>query len=173
MFYLRLMMKSCGTRCSSLIVCTGGLIPSRFWILSLIAKTDNPIAVLSGLLKVDKDGMPTGDVQPLACPSAWSRLRLINSVLLASIADRDDPSLGSWFLTRQVVNVRQYGVGVQDGLQVAQCIHSIRLYLAREACAAQQDPANPYCALITASDISNAFKESTNSTVTPFFKCSF
>ena len=72
----------------------------------------------------------------------------MNSMLLASIAD----DLGSWFLT-QVVNVRQYGVGVKDGL--AQCIHSILLCL--EAGAAQQDPANPYCALIT--DISNAFNE--------------
>jgi hypothetical protein len=112
--------------------------------LDLIAKSDNPIAVLSGLLKVDKDGVPTGDVRPIATPSAWSRL--INSMLLASIAD----DLGSWFLT-QVCNVRQYGVGVKDGL--AQCIHSIRLCL--EAGAAQQDPANPYCAIIT--DISNAF----------------
>jgi hypothetical protein len=120
-----------------------------WWVnsgLDLFAKRVYPIAVLSGLLKVDKDGAPTGNFRPLACPSAWSRL--MNSMLLASIAD----DLGSWFLT-QVVNVRQYGVGVKDGL--AQCIHSICLCL--EAGAAQQDPANPYCALIT--DICNALNE--------------
>ena len=69
-------------------------------------------------------------------------------MLLASIADE----FGTWFLT-QSINVRQYGVGVKDGL--AQCIHSLRLCL--EAGASQQDPNNPFCALIT--DMSNAFNE--------------
>ena len=69
-------------------------------------------------------------------------------MLLASIADE----FGTWFLT-QSINVRQYGVGVKDGL--AQCIHSLRLCL--EAVASQQDPNNPFCALIT--DMSNTFNE--------------
>jgi hypothetical protein len=101
------------------------------------------------MLKVDKDCVPTGDVRPLACLSAWSRL--INSMLLASIAD----DLGSsWYgFLRKLLMFVKYGVGIKDSL--AQCIHSIRLCL--EAGAAQQDPANPYCALIT--DISSAFNE--------------
>ena len=72
------------------------------------------------LLKVDKNGVPRGDVQPLATGNVWSRL--VASMLLARVADQ----LGTWFLT-QVVNVRQYGVSVKDGL--AKCIHSLRLSL--------------------------------------------
>jgi hypothetical protein len=36
--------------------------------LDLITKSRDPIAVLAGLLKCDKEGNPTGDVRPIAGP---------------------------------------------------------------------------------------------------------
>jgi hypothetical protein len=114
--------------------------------LDLITKSRDPIAVLADLLKCDKEGNPNGEVRPIATGDAWSRL--VASMLLASIADE----LGTWFLT-QSINVRQYGVVVKDGL--AQC--NLSLCLCLESGASQQDPNNPFCALITY--MSNAFNE--------------
>ena len=57
-----------------------------------------------------------------------------------------------YFLTQVVnIHIRQYDVGVKDGL--AQCIHSLCLCL--ESGASLKKPTNPYCALMT--DISIAF----------------
>ena len=50
-------------------------------------------------------------------------------------------------------NVKQYGVGVKDGL--AQCIHTLRLQLEAGMRRANKD--DPICALVT--DLSNAFNE--------------
>ena len=60
--------------------------------------------------------------------------------------------LGKWFLT-SVLNVKQYGVGVKDGL--VKCIHTLRLQL--EGGMIAGDRSDPICALVT--DQSNAFNE--------------
>ena len=55
--------------------------------LDLITKSRDPIAVLAGLLKCDKEGNPTDDVRPIATGDAWSRLA--RGLDGASLARRD------------------------------------------------------------------------------------
>ena len=122
------------------------LYPYFDHVNTLLANTKDPLGVLMGQLKVNKDGVPTGDVRPLVTGDAWGRL--VMSLALADCA----AELGKWFLT-SVLNVKQYGVGVKDGL--AQCIHTLRLQL--EAGMIAGDSSDPICALVT--DLSNAFNE--------------
>ena len=61
---------------------------------TLLADSDDPLGVLMGHLKVDKQGIDTGNVRPVVTGEVWGRLVL--SLALADCA----ADLGTWYLVQ-------------------------------------------------------------------------